>query len=261
MPEIAIFTALGWERRAVTAALGALVPGDRPRTWEGRLGDGTTALVVQAGMGLERAAAAAAAAPPARVLVSCGCAGALAEWLRPGDLVVADRVATLGDGASVPVAGSGLRGWAATQGLRVHAGGVVSSATVLGDARAKRAAAARGLVVDMESAAVARVAAARGVPFLGIRVVLDPAGQMVPEGFDLVDETTGEVRAARAAARLGVRPWTWPAVVRLARQSRIAERRLRRFLGLLSQRGGLGALLPAVPASDGGRAPDAASAH
>jgi len=80
MFDIAIFTALGWERRAVTEALRAVEPAGPPRTWRGRLADGASCLVVQTGIGPARAAAAAAAAPPAGAFLACGCAGALVAW-------------------------------------------------------------------------------------------------------------------------------------------------------------------------------------
>jgi hypothetical protein len=76
--------------------------------------------------------------------------------------------------------------------------------------------------------------------------VLDVADQALPDGLGLVDERTGETRGPRAIAHLGLRPWLWPAVARLARQSQLAERSLRRFLAVLCRRGGLAALtLPA----------------
>src|SRR5437870_11332297 len=96
MFDVAIFTALGWERRAVTEALRAVEPAGGPRTWRGRLADGASCLVVQTGMGPARAAAAAAAAPPAGALLACGCAGALVGRLDAGDLVAAESVITLG---------------------------------------------------------------------------------------------------------------------------------------------------------------------
>jgi hypothetical protein len=40
MYDVAIFTALAWERRAVLAALRDVGAGPGPHTWHGRLGDG-----------------------------------------------------------------------------------------------------------------------------------------------------------------------------------------------------------------------------
>src|SRR5262245_21134062 len=98
MPEITIFTALGWERRALVSALHGVRPGEAPRTWTGHLGDGTECLVLQTGMGPERAASAAARAPRSRLFLGCGCAGGLAPWLEAGDVVAADAVSVFDAG-------------------------------------------------------------------------------------------------------------------------------------------------------------------
>lgn len=239
--EVAIFAALGWERRAVTAALRQVEPAGRPRTWRGRLGDGTSCLVVQTGMGPDRARAAAEQVPAVDGFLACGCAGGLVSALAAGDLVVAADVRLLdaaGDpGAALPAVSAPLCAAFVAAGVRVHVGTMVSSGIVLATAAAKRAAGAGGaLVVEMESAALAGVAARRGVPFAGLRVVLDGAGDTLPPSLGLVDEDTGEVRA-RAAAALALRPWHWPVVLRLARQSRVAERSLRRACAILAARG------------------------
>lgn len=254
MPDIGILTALAWERRAVTAGLSDLVAGERPRTWYGRLGDGATCVVVQAGIGPERARAAVAALPPVEVLVACGCAGALAEWLRPGDLVAADAVVPVDPaghpGEPLPAAGDAVARWAVMRGFRLLRGPIASSPVVLGSPAAKAALAGLGLVVEMESAAVAGAARARGVPFVGLRVVLDLAAQALPAGLAVVDERTGELRGARVLAALGLRPRLWPGLVRLGRQSRVAERRLTELLAALLGAGGMTALIGApLPAA------------
>jgi nucleoside phosphorylase len=251
MDDVVIFAALAWERRAVTAALARLEPAGRARVWRGRLGDGAGCLVVQTGVGPERARRAAVEAPAARCFVACGCAGALAPWLGAGDLVAADAVVPL-DGSGrpadpLPAAGAPLVAWAAGRGVRVHLGPIVSSPRVLDSGAAKRAAGGDGaLVVEMESAGVAAVARARGIPFVGLRVVLDVAGQPLPFAADVVDEATGEMRPGRLLASVA-RPWLWPAAGRLARQTRRADRMLRQFLAALLGAGGVEALTGGAP--------------
>jgi nucleoside phosphorylase len=251
MVDIAIFTALGWERRAVTRDLAGIVSGDGPRVWHARLGDGASCLVMQTGIGPERARRAAVSAPPARLFLACGCGGALVTWLRPGDLVAADRVVSLEEHArptAVPATSGPLAAWAAARGFHLHRGPIVSSAEVLRSAAEKAAAGRSGaLLVDMESAAIAAVAEGRGIPFVGLRVVLDAAAETLPDTFSAVDETTGEVRARRAVAGLAVRPWLWVGAARLARQQRVAARRLGAFLSLVLGSGGLTALLSSPP--------------
>jgi hypothetical protein len=103
----------------------------------------------------------------------------------------------------------------------------------------------------MESAAIAREAATRGIPFVGLRVVLDVAGQALPTVGGVVDEATGEIRAVRVLLALAARPWIWAGTGRLARQQRTAAR----SLAALMQ-----ALLGASAAGPFGEAPAAARA-
>ena len=238
MFDVAIFTALGWERRAVTGALRSAETSGPSGAWRGRLADGASCLVVQTGIGRARAAAAAAAAPPAGAFLACGCAGALVGWLAAGDLVTAESVIALeADGRAgerLPAAGAGLAAWAAGRGFRVHAGGLVASPVVLRTAEAKAALRATGaLAVEMESGALAAAARARGIPFAALRVVLDGAGEVLPAGLGVIDEATGEVRAGRALAAMALHPRLWPAAARLARQQRLAARRLGAIMAAL----------------------------
>src|SRR5439155_8939489 len=168
---------------------------------------------------------------------ACGCAGALANGFRAGDLVAAGSVLALDDSRGIsdrlPASAEPLAAWAHSRGIDLHVGPFASVSGILENAHAKREAGAHGaLVVEMESAAIAAEARARGIPFVGMRVVLDVLGQAVP-ALDAIDETTGEMRVGRAVARLAVRPWLWPSVGRLARQTRIADERLRTVLAAL----------------------------
>jgi len=229
MLDIAIFAALGWERRAATAGVASLEPAGE-RRWSATLG-AEQLLFVQTGLGQERARAAACDVPPAALFVSCGCAGALVDWLRPGDLVLASHIVPV-DAEALP-ADASLATWAAKRGVRIHVGPIVSSPTVLESARAKAEAGAAGaLVVEMEGAAIAREARTRGIPFVDLRVVLDVQGQDIP-ALDVLDEASGEIRSGRAAAAVAIRPWLWPAVARIGRQTRIAERSLRTVMGAI----------------------------
>jgi adenosylhomocysteine nucleosidase len=245
MYDLAVFAALEFERRAVTDCLRSVAAAG-PRAWRGSTVDGTSCLVVQTGVGAGRARSAAEAAPPAHVYLMCGCAGALAPSLTTGDLVVADRIVRLEGEGSLSAETEPLVTWAGLRGFPLHVGPIASSSSVLATASAKRSAGETGaLAVEMESSAVAAVAHAREIPFIGIRVVLDVVGQAVPAALlpagGIVDETTGRVRAGRAVARLASRPWLWPGCVRLARQQRLADRQLRALLSALFGEGGSGA--------------------
>ena len=71
-----------------------------------------------------------------------------------------------------------------------------------------------------------------------VKVVLDEAGDEVGfPGAEVVDPETGEIDVRRGVAALALRPQWWPRAMRLARQQRIAERRLRAYLAVLCSAG------------------------
>lgn len=242
MDDVIVFAALAWEARAALDALQG-VEALGARSWRGYLGDGATVRVLQTGIGPNRAERWAAEAGPAGLYLSCGCAGALAPGLRAGDLVVADRIVVLdrsGRVASdVALDPAPLAAWSLARGLPVRIGSVASSAVLLRSAGSKREAARDGaLVVEMESAAVAAAARARGIECAVVKIVLDEARDAVGlPGGEIVDEETGEIDVGRGVRALALRPQWWPRALRLARQQRIAERGLRRYLALLFSAG------------------------
>jgi len=80
---------------------------------------------------------------------------------------------------------------------------------------------------DMESAAVAQVAAEREVPLLVIRVVLDAAAVTLPGSLGRVTDDTGRVRVPQLMIRavLDPRDWPrWPGLVRSFLAARHAMR-------------------------------------
>jgi adenosylhomocysteine nucleosidase len=254
MEDVVVFAALAWEARAVVDGLQG-VEALGSRVWRGYLGDGAAVRVLQTGIGQERAARAAASVVQARLFLSCGCAGGLAGGLHAGDMVVGDRVLGLDQGGTAAqtfaASPAALATWCGERGLPVRVGPIASSSVVLSSRDAKTRAARTGaLVVEMESAAIAGAARDRGVPCAVVKVVLDEAGDAVAlPGTELVDAETGELAMPRGLAAIALKPQSWPVVVRLARQQRIAERRLRAFVAILFSAGldALG-LDPGVPA-------------
>src|SRR5262249_26249277 len=94
MEDVVVFAALPWEARAVLPGLSAPERMGRGG-WRGHLGGGGTWRGSGTGIGPARAAAAAARVPIGRLAVVVGCAGAAAEYLRAGDLVVATALMEL----------------------------------------------------------------------------------------------------------------------------------------------------------------------
>lgn len=130
--------------------------------------------------GVGRAAAAAAARQlvdghQPRLLISAGFAGGLDPDLRRGAAVRPDTVVTEGSSRRLPLAVP--PGVAALGPLTIVTVDVVAATVEM-----KRRLAARtgGRLVDMETSAVADVAAAAGVPCAGVRVISDDAGETLP---------------------------------------------------------------------------------
>ena len=85
--------------------------------------------------------------------------------------------------------------------------------------------------MDMESAAVAQVAARAGVPMLALRVITDGAGESLPLDFDLCFDSDGQFHHMRLIALLARRPRALAGLLRLGRHSARAARALVDFLG------------------------------
>ncbi len=160
------------------------------------------------------------------VFVSTGFCGALDPALAPCEVVVASQVKDADEGAAYAV--SSLAGPRV-----VRTATFISTDRVIGSVEEKRRlrAATGGDVVDMESAVVARHAAARGVPFACVRVVSDTADEGFVCDFNQARDAEGRFRrrwilgAALRRPRLVV-----PELVRLQRRSRRAAAALGEFL-------------------------------
>jgi len=169
------------------------------------------AVVVCGGMGPEaarRAAEAVIVLHAPSILYSVGYAGALDPQLKVANVLRPARVVDATDGSSVTIAGG--------------EGVLVSSAAVAGPsqkARLREAFAAQA--VDLEAASVARAAQARGVEFSVVKAVSDEFDFELPATDGFVD-SRGHFRERSFAFFVTVRPWLWPRVIRLARNSRRA---------------------------------------
>ncbi len=195
-----------------------------------RVGLGGGAAIWLCGMG-EKAAREAAVglrASGATTLVSFGLAGALDSSLRPGDLVLPESIHA---GGILPVD----LDWrnrlqqCLPAHLSIASGILATSSRVLTSANAKRelAESTGACAVDMESGAVAEVAANAGVPFLAVRVIADPVEFSPPQVLLKAVRPDGSADPARLLALLLRRSVTLGTLLRLAAQLRAARSTLR----------------------------------
>lgn len=189
-------------------------------------------LVLCLGSGPRRArqAARTLVARGARCLLSFGLAGGLDARLGPGTLVAANTVVGP-DGRQWPT-DAAWRGSVARAGERLGlvVGPIAGRDRALWSPAQKHACHLEtgALAVDMESHAIAAVAAEAGIPFLVLRAVADRKHCKVPVAARSAVAADGSTRVASVVAKLAARPWETPTLVRLAGDGRRAFRALGR---------------------------------
>jgi len=206
--------------------------GDSRRRPDGlsALADGT--LVALSGIGPAAATMAAESlvAAGASSLMSFGLAGGLDPNLRAGSIVVPSAVISL-DGARFSTSADWRARLVAVLGDTRAAEGPFIAGTLLSSAHAidtldGKAAAFKdtgAVAVDMESLAVAKVAAGHSLPFMAVRVIVDTAADVLPRAV-LAASAGGHVRIGRLLGELALAPVECLAMIRLARRYRAATR-------------------------------------
>jgi adenosylhomocysteine nucleosidase len=166
------------------------------------------AVLVCGGIGAEAARRATEAViqqtQPVRV-ISVGFAGALDGGLKIADVFEPRTVIHCGDGSRTDT-GTG-------QGILVSFSEVADKRQKgkLGKSYGAKA-------VDMEAAAVAQGAQARGVQFGALKAISDETGFAMP-AMERFIASDGRFLAAKFAVHVAVRPWLWATTIALARNS------------------------------------------
>jgi len=215
---------------------------DRCRVTVGRF-EGVPVVLASTGDGPENAARGARALFdrfPVRGAIVVGVSGGLSPALAPGR-VLAGRDILEGGRPAPPPDADWLR--RAVQEAGATAATFVSSRTLLCTARSKQEAYAElpaGVVasVDLESAAFARAAAERGLPYLALRAIADPAEESLPLDFNDLRDASGAVDRRRVAWRALRRPALVAPLWRLHRRVGLCAESLRRAVGTLLASGG-----------------------
>lgn len=168
----------------------------------------------------------------AAALISVGVSGGLDPSLRPGDLVIGERVLT--SGADVYLSDERLIG-AAPEALARRAV-LLGSDTIIATTDAKKALFTRyaACAVDMESHGVARSAKIYGKPFVAVRAIADAAERALPKAALNAVDSSGGVRTLSVLMRCVFDPKQIEELMQLGRESGQAFETLRRdFGGLL----------------------------
>jgi len=189
------------------------------------------ALIAVSGIGRASAAAAATSLldQGATSLVSWGLAGGLSSELAAGDLLL-PRGVMAANGEMLHTDESWrLQLAGALDGLAWHEGGLVESHGIVHSIGEKRELAGNSgaAAVDMESAAIARVAQQAGVPFLIVRTVADTANEVPPAFIAAAIGPGGRIRMDRMLPAVLTHPGAWLGLARLGCHTRAALRTLK----------------------------------
>jgi adenosylhomocysteine nucleosidase len=152
-------------------------------------------VAIATGVGLARARLAAKTAfetfPNAQLAIGTGVAGALAEHLKPGDLILAECVIVHRSATAPPDDLDAIQEERVSEiaqtltaaGVSYSSGAILTSHSALPDGVEKRRAGevTGALAVDMETAAIAEEANQCGIPFVCLRAIIDEVDDLVIE--------------------------------------------------------------------------------
>jgi adenosylhomocysteine nucleosidase len=210
MPRVAIIAAM--EREIAPLARDFVKSGER-------LYERGDVRLMRSGMGAAHAAKAAqwlTAEFKPELLISAGFAGGLKAQHRPGEVLVCGKVIDEQSGE--------IFSGAAGESILVTCGGVLS-----GEDKRRLAAQHDADAVDMEAAAVARVAHEKGIAFAAVKAISDEMDFEMPPMERFIDEN-GDFETSKLVAYAAVRPGMWPILARLEKNTKLASDRLCNWL-------------------------------
>jgi adenosylhomocysteine nucleosidase len=204
---------------------------------------------VATGIGMKRARAIArqalTALPETELVIATGVVGALSGGLRPGDIVIADRAIRARADSSHPEQVLAVDAALVDRceralhraGLASSTGAILTSMRVIPNALEKRSAKQNSgaIAVDMESAAIAIEATARGLPFAIVRTVIDSLEDEI-FGAELADDE-GRVKPLATANYLVRNPGAFLKIPWMLRNLSLATRALAEAIEVLIDAG------------------------
>lgn len=228
MSRLGIIVALPAECRALTTQRMAI--GDHRSLAGG-------ALLAVSGIGpkLARRSASRLLDKGVTALLNVGCAAALHESLKPGDLVLPNLLIEP-QGARYEIDHHWYRRLYdhLSEQITVHQTPLVSSDQLIVSRLAKRrlAAQSRAFAADMEAAALARLAQERHIPFIALRAIADPMAMSLPHSIVRAMDHSAGIHTARLMAGVIAHPADLIGLIRLGQQFRAALATLRRVVQL-----------------------------
>jgi adenosylhomocysteine nucleosidase len=182
------------------------------------------------GMGIANATRIASKAmkSPYQLCISSGFAGGLGDSVSVGDILVADGVQKVGKSKTLQCSRNLV--YDARQDGAKQVKLFLTSDHVVRTIKEKRQLAPFAGAVEMESFAIAEVAAEHGLPMVAIRVISDTTDRDLPIQIDNMVDAQGRVSVKGVVRQVVHHPLHLPALIRLGRESRSAAEALAHFL-------------------------------
>ena len=230
---IGIVVAMAMEARPLLRLLGRGRPYPLPGFRARRIAvAGVDCILVESGMGIEKANAAArallAAATP-RYLLSYGIAGAVEKELRIGDAILPAHVALLDQGTTGPGLAlsrlSAAARAAAQRALDTRCAHLFDGTVITTrgpQPTAQELARWPHPVLEMETTGFARAAQEHGTPLLSIRTVSDNPDEPIPLRIETFIDSSGSFRPGRMIAAILRHPGVLGKLIRVGRNGKRA---------------------------------------
>lgn len=189
-------------------------------------------LVAYSGAGPTNATAAAEllVAKGAARLISWGCAAALGASLKPGDLILADKLIDAENNELAINADWHSYVQSILANFVVVTGGcLVESVSIVSTSTDKKQlhSLTGAVALDMESIAIAKVAKQYTLPFLAIRVIVDPVEMNLPLAINHSLNDGGEIVLKKLLAFLFLHPAELPGLIKLGLNFNAAKKTLK----------------------------------
>jgi adenosylhomocysteine nucleosidase len=151
-------------------------------------------------------------------LISWGCAAALSETLKPGDLVLPDTLIDAeGNHLDIHADWLGFAKNLLSASLKTYTGSLVESLSIVATAKDKKHLHTQtgAIALDMESIAIAKVARRHNLPFLAIRAIADPVNMDLPKAINHSLNNEGDIMLGKLLLFIALHPAELPGLIKL----------------------------------------------
>jgi len=163
-------------------------------------------------------------------LISWGCAAALSETLKPGDLILADNLIA-SDNTQISIRSDWHRYTKnlLSNTLKVHTGSLAESNNIVAAAQDKKHLHTKtgAVALDMETVAIAKVARQSNLPFLAIRAIADPVAMDLPKAINHSLNNQGDIVLSQLLLYVTRHPAELPGLIKLGLHFNAAKNTLK----------------------------------